>query len=278
MEFSATLDAANRIAVAFGLRLLGALALWWAGRWLIEFAVKMIRRALTARDIDVTLQRYLASIVGVVLNIVLAIGILGFLGVETTSFAALMAAAGLAIGAAWGGLLANFAAGVFLVVLRPFRVGDHIAAGGVDGVVQEIGLFATRMTSDENVAILVGNSKLLGDTLKNYSQSPARRIVCSASVPHGMPPMDLIRRIEQRLASIPDVLADPPPDVSIVEVRGSDVTLSVSSCVRPEHYASVRHETQRVIWEETVGHSAEPVVHGASPGAVPVMRPPALEG
>ena len=256
MDISTALDAANRIAVAFGLRLLGALALWWVGRWLIGFAIEVIRRALTVRDIDLTLQRYLSSIVGVVLNIVLAIGILGFLGVETTSFAALMAAAGLAIGAAWGGLLANFAAGAFLVVLRPFRVGDHIASGDVEGVVQEIGLFATRMISEENVSILVGNGKLLGNTLNNYSQSPARRILCTASIPAGTDPMEAIQRIEQRLAAIPGVLADPAPTVAILKVSGSDVTLTVNPCVHPEQYASVRHETQRMIWEETVGHAA----------------------
>jgi small conductance mechanosensitive channel len=278
MDISATLDAANRIAVAFGLRLLGALALWWAGRWLIGFAIKLIRRALTARDIDLTLQRYLASIVGVVLNIVLAIGILGFLGVETTSFAALMAAAGLAIGAAWGGLLANFAAGAFLVVLRPFRVGEHIAAGDVEGVVQEIGLFATRMMSIENVSILVGNSKLLGDTLKNYSQSPCRKVGCTVTLPAGMAPMAAIRLIERRVAAIPGVLADPAPQVSIVEVSESGVTLSVRPCTRHDDVERVRHETLRVMWEAISGHAdtSAPADAGALAGIAPAVRP--IEG
>ena len=97
-----------------------------ARRWLIGLAVRLIQKALTLRQVDPTLQRYLASIIGVVLNIVLVIGILGFFGFETTSFAALLAAAGIAIGAAWSGLLANFASGAFLMVLRPFKVGDYV--------------------------------------------------------------------------------------------------------------------------------------------------------
>ena len=128
MQFADTLDTAQQIIVNFGLKLLGAFALWWAGRWLIGLGARLIQKALTARQVDATLQRYLASIIGVVLNIVLVIGILGFFGFETTSFAALLAAAGVAIGAAWSGLLANFAAGAFLMVLRPFKVGDYISA------------------------------------------------------------------------------------------------------------------------------------------------------
>jgi small conductance mechanosensitive channel len=94
---------------AFGMKILGAIALWIVGRWLIGFAIRVMQKVLTAREIDPTLQRYLGSIISVLLNIVLVIGILGFFGIETTSFAALLAAAGIAIGAAWSGLLANFA-------------------------------------------------------------------------------------------------------------------------------------------------------------------------
>ena len=110
-----------------------------------RLVARMLRRAMNSRHVDATLQNYLVSIITVALNILLVIAILAQFGIETTSFAAIMAAAAFAIGAAWGGLLANFAAGAFLLVLRPFKVGDLIAAAGTLGVVEEIGLFSTTL-------------------------------------------------------------------------------------------------------------------------------------
>src|ERR1700683_3195754 len=121
-----------------GLQVLGAIALYIVGRWLISFAIGLLQKALTKQEIEPTLLRFVGNTISVVLNITLVIAILGYFGVQTTSFAALLAGAGLAIGSGWGGLLANFAAGVFLVVLRPFKVGDFISAGGITGTVEEV--------------------------------------------------------------------------------------------------------------------------------------------
>ena len=120
-------------ATDLGIKVLAAIAFWVIGRWLIGVAVGMVRRALEKQKVDPTVLRYVGSIVTVTLNILLVIGILGYFGFQTTTFAALIAAAGIAIGAAWAGLLANFAAGAFIIVLRPFRVGDFVTAGGVTG-------------------------------------------------------------------------------------------------------------------------------------------------
>lgn len=109
-------------ATEFGVKILAALAFWVVGRWLIHVVVRMVQNALGKQKVDPTLLRYVGSIVTVTLNVVLVIGILGFFGIQTTTFAALIAAAGVAIGMAWSGLMANFAAGAFLVVLRPFKV------------------------------------------------------------------------------------------------------------------------------------------------------------
>ena len=110
--------------------------------------------------------------VSVVLNVALVVAILGFFGVETTTFAALIAAGGVAIGVAWGGLLANFAAGAFLVFLRPFKVGDFVTAGGVTGTVEAIGLFGTTINTPDNVHTIVGNNKIFSDTIQNFSANP----------------------------------------------------------------------------------------------------------
>lgn len=250
MQFADTLDTAQQIIVNFGLKLLGAFALWWAGRWLIGLAVRLIQTALTLRQVDATLQRYLASIIGVVLNIVLVIGILGFFGFETTSFAALLAAAGLAIGAAWSGLLSNFAAGAFLMVLRPFKVGDYILGGGVEGTVRELGLFSTTIIVPDNVVTLVGNGKLLGDTLKNYSAAPYRRVDRLAQIDHGVDPADAIARLKARLSTIPNVLAEPAPDVEILDFNPMGAQLAVRPYCHTDHFWQVWFDTNRVIREE----------------------------
>jgi small conductance mechanosensitive channel len=127
---------------AFGA--LGAIALWIADRLLIGFCGRLIGRWVVHERVDPTLGRYIASAASIVLNVILVIAILGLFGVETTTFAAIIAAAGVAIGIAWGGMLGNFAAGVFLVLFRPFKTGEFVSAGGVTGTVHEIGMFATR--------------------------------------------------------------------------------------------------------------------------------------
>src|SRR5579883_1538356 len=126
-------------------KILGAVVVWIVGRWVIHLIEGMLARVLSKRQLDPTLARYTVSAGGGLLTVLLAIAVLSVLGVETASFAALLAAAGVAIGMAWSGLLANFAAGVFLVTLRPFRVGDAITAGGITGTVREIGLLGTTL-------------------------------------------------------------------------------------------------------------------------------------
>ena len=131
MDIHGWWDTAVPIITTVGIRIVGAGILYIIGRWLIGLAVSLVSRVLTARSFDATLQRYVVNILAAVLNIVLVVAILGYLGVETTSFAALLAGAGLAIGAAWSGMLGNFAAGAFLIIFRPYRVGDYVLAGGI---------------------------------------------------------------------------------------------------------------------------------------------------
>src|SRR4030095_6732052 len=157
-------------------------------------------------QIDVTLARYLQTGLTVILNVALLVAILGFFGVETTTFAALLAAGGVAIGVAWGGLLANFAAGAFLVFLRPFKVGDFVTAGGVTGTVEAIGLFGTVINTPDNVNTIVGNNKIFADTIQNFSANPYRRVDLTATINNAVDHRDAIRLIKQRLATIPNVL------------------------------------------------------------------------
>ena len=148
MDLQRIVDVAGPVVLAFGLKIIGAIAAWIAGRWLIGVVVNIVSSAMERQKIDPTLTRYMGSVIAVALNIVLVVGILGYFGIETTSFAALMAAMGIAIGAAWGGLLANFAAGAFLLVLRPFKTGDFVTVGGLTGTPRRIDYTASMPAAD----------------------------------------------------------------------------------------------------------------------------------
>lgn len=163
-------------AADVGMKILAAIVFWVVGRWLINLAVRMVENSLGRQKVDPTVLRYVGSIITVTLNVLLVIGILGYFGIQTTTFAALIAAAGVAIGMAWSGLLSNFAAGAFLIVLRPFKVGDFVTAGGVTGTIKEIGLFATTINTPDNVVTIVGNGKIFADTIQNYTSNPFRRV------------------------------------------------------------------------------------------------------
>jgi Mechanosensitive ion channel len=160
---------------------IGAIALWVVGRALIRFGVRLLVRSLKY-PFDQTVAGYIGTATLVLLNIALIVAILGFFGVETTTFAALMAGVGVAIGAAWSGLLAHLAASVFLLILRPFKVGDFISAGGVQGTVEEIGLFITRLNTHDNIQTYVSNSRVFGDTIQNFSANAYRRVDLVAQI------------------------------------------------------------------------------------------------
>ncbi len=247
MDTTNWLATAVPILTSVGLKIVGALVLYMVGRWLIGFAISIMQRVLTARNFDPTLQRYIANILAVVLNIVLVVAILGYFGVETTSFAALLAGVGLAIGAAWSGLLGNFAAGAFLIIFRPYKVGDYVVAGGVEGTVTEIGLFNTTITSPDNVVTIVGNNKVSSDTIKNFSTHSYRRVDRTAQLAFGVDPLDAIARLKPLLAAIPNVVADPAPDVEIIDFNALGTVLAVRPYCHTSHYWQVYFDTNKLI-------------------------------
>ena len=257
MDMNTLVESATATLIAVAWKVAGALVLWLVGRWLIAFAVRVLGRTLSAKQFDATLTRYLLTGLSVLLNIVLVVAILGFFGVETTSFAALLAAGGVAIGLAWGGLLANFAAGAFLVFLRPFKVGDFVTAGGVTGTVDAIGLFATTIHTPDNVLTIVGNNKIFSDTIQNFSANSYRRVDLTATINNAVDHRDAIRLLKEKLARIPHVLSTPAPDVDILQFTPAGPQL----CVRPycsnEHYWQVYFDTNRLI-RESFGEAGFP--------------------
>ena len=235
------------VAGAVALKIVGAFLLYMIGRWLIGFAVRMLSRVLAARQFDPTLQRYIASILSVLLNIVLVVAILGYFGVETTSFAALLAGVGLAIGAAWSGLLGNFAAGAFLIIFRPYKVGDYVIAAGIEGTVTEIGLFETMITTPDNVATIVGNGKVSAEKISNFSAHAYRRVDRTAQLAFGVDPLDAIARLKPALAAIPNVIAAPAPDVEILDFNAMGTVLAVRPYCHTKDYWQVYFDVNRLI-------------------------------
>ncbi len=241
-----------------GLMVVGAIVLLIIGRWLISFAIRLITRSLEKQKVDPTLLRYVGNVVSVILNVALVVAILGYFGVETTTFAALLAAAGVAIGMAWSGLLANFAAGAFLIVLRPFKAGDFITAGGITGTVKEIGLFVTTINTLDNVLTIVGNNKIFADNIQNFSANPYRRVDLVAQLNHAVDHKTAIRLLKERLAKIPNVVPAPAPDVEILEFNLAGPVLAVRPYCHTDHYWQVYFDTNRAI-RESFGEAQFPV-------------------
>jgi len=243
------LESAGTVIVGVGLKAIGAIILWFIGRRLIGLAMRMLTSSLKKTTIEATLLVYLKSTLEVLLNIVLVVSILGFFGVQTTSFAAFLAAAGIAIGAAWSGLLAHFAAGAFLVIFRPFSVGDFITAAGVTGTVEELGLFVTTLNTLENVRTIVPNNEIFGGKIENYSSNPYRRVDLLAQLNHDIEPQDAIARLREQVSQIPNVIAEPQPDIEILEFNLAGPVLAVRPYCNNAHYWQVYFDTNRVIRE-----------------------------
>ena len=235
--------------IPVGWKVLGAVILWIAGSWVIKIIGNLSGRGMRAQKVDPTIIKYFEATIRVILRIVLVIAILAIFGIQTTSFIALLGAAGIAIGAAWGGLLANFAAGAFLIILRPFKVGDMISAAGVTGDVKEIGLFATTIDTVDNLRIVVGNNKILSDNIMNYTVNPYRRVDLKAQLAHGVDPHEAATRLREKLKEIPHVLSDPTPSVEILDFNLAGPVLAVRPYCHNDDYWQVFFDTNKVIQE-----------------------------
>jgi len=271
-KMNALMQSGWTLAVALGIKVLEALALWIVGRWLIGLCQRIIGSAMTKQKIDPTLIRYIQNAVAALLNIVLVIALLGFFGVQTTSLEALIAAAGVAIGMAWSGLLSNFAAGIFLVILQPLKVGDFVTAGGVTGTVHEIGLFASSIDTMANVRTIIGNSKIFGDVIQNFSTNAYRRVDLTAQLAHGIDVSAAVALLKKALAAIPNVMTAPAPDVEILTFNLAGPVLAVRPYCNNKDYWQVYFDTNRLIKETFAGAGfAVPeqhyVVRGVAAGA-----------
>ena len=256
-DFSRYQDLLMTAATDLGLKILAAVAFWVIGRWLIGVAVGMVRSSLEKQKVDPTVLRYVGSIVTVTLNVLLVIGILGYFGIQTTTFAALIAAAGVAIGLAWSGLLAHFAAGAFLVVLRPMKVGDFVTVGGITGTITELGLFTTVINTPDNVQTIIGNNKVFSDTIQNFTTNPFRRVDLKCQLSGAADHKAAMALLREKIATIPNVLAEPKVDVEILDFTLVGPVLAVRPYCHNDNYWQVYFDTNKMI-REALGEAGFP--------------------
>ena len=234
-------------AAELAIKVIAAIAFWVIGRWIIGRVITVMQMAMNRNHVDPTLTKYLGSIVTIALNIALVLGILGYFGIQTTSFAAMLAGAGVAIGAAWSGLLGNFAAGAFMLILRPFKVGDFVSIAGITGTVHELGLFGTTIVTPDNVLTLVGNGKIFGDTIRNFSALPLRRVERTAQLAGSVDPIEAIARFKAAVAQIPNVSTTQPAEVSLLDMNLNGPVIAVRPYTGNDHYWQVYFDTNEAI-------------------------------
>jgi len=237
------------MTTAWGLKVLGAIAVLLIGRGIASWVRRAIRRVLKRGDIDETLIPFVTSLSYYLMLAFVMIAALGMMGIQTASIIAVLGAAGLAIGLALQGTLANFASGVMLLVFRPFRVGDFIEAAGTAGAVEAISIFTTRLNTPDNVGVVIPNSAVWGQTIKNYAANETRRIDLVASISYDDDISLAIRTIRSLLADV-RVLSEPAPTVAVAELADSSVNIVVRPWCKREDYWNLRFDLTQKIKEE----------------------------
>ncbi len=227
-------------AAAIGLRAAGALAMVLIGYWVAKFVSGIIKTAMTKRGIDPTLTSFIGKLVFFILFALGAIPALAHAGIQTASVIAALGAAGLAVGLALQGSLANFAAGVLLIAFRPCKVGDWVDAGGCSGTVESISLFSTILLTGDYKRIVIPNSKVMSDAITNYSAMPRRRIDLIVGISYDAD-MRLAKEILQKLVEAePRILKDPAPTIAVAELGDSSVNLVCRPWVATADYWPTR--------------------------------------
>ena len=227
-----------------------ALSIYVIGRWIIRWVIRLMDKAFDRHDVETSLRSFLRSLVKVLLMVVLLLAIVQTLGVNTSSFLAIFASAGLAIGMALSGTLQNFAGGVVLLILRPYKVGDYIEAQGQTGTVDEIGLFQTRLKTTDNRIVYVPNSSISTSIIDNYSQSETRRVDWLLSISYG-DDIDVARReILAMLKADERVLTDIEPVVYVKNLGESSVDLTIRAWVANANYWSLYFDMNEKMYKE----------------------------
>jgi small conductance mechanosensitive channel len=249
-DLTETLNSLTELLSTWGLKVVGAIAVLIIGMTVAKMIRGSMTRGLAKTKLDPTLIPFLAGIVYYAVVAFVVTAVLGLFGIQTTSLIALLGAAGLAVGLALQGTLGNFSAGVMLLIFRPFRAGDFVEAGGVAGAVQEVGIFSTTLATPDNVRIIVPNSSVYGQTIKNYAANPTRRNDMVFGISYSDDIGRAIETINRILAADERVLKEPAPVVAVSELGDSSVNLVVRPWCKKEDYWALRFDLNRTLKEE----------------------------
>ncbi|MGD2152652.1 MAG: mechanosensitive ion channel [Gemmatimonadales bacterium] len=234
---------------AWGLKLLGAIALLVLGRMAAGWARRAVRRGLERTRVEPTLIPFVSGLTYYLFLAVVVVAVLGMVGIQTASLLAVFGAAGLAVGLALQGTLSNFASGVMLLIFRPFQVGDYIEAAGVAGSVQSIGMFSIELNTPDNVRILVPNSQVYGETIKNYAANPTRRNDITVGISYDDDIDVAIATIRSVLDVDERVLAEPETVIAVSELGDSSLNIVVRPWCKKEDYWGLRFDLIRTLKE-----------------------------
>ncbi len=227
------------VGLDFGIRLIAAIAIFFIGRIVVHFVTKGIRKVMESQEVDKILQSFVSNLVYWALMIFVVIAAINQVGVQTTSLIAIMGAAGLAIGLAMQGSLANFAAGVLIVMFRPYRVGDFVEAAGIAGSVLQVGILTTVLKTGDNKQIIVPNAQIMGSIITNYSANDTRRVDLVIGIGYD-DDIDKARDTLQALVDADDrILKDPSCLIAVSELADSSVNFVVRPWVKSVDYSAV---------------------------------------
>ncbi len=247
-SFTEILDQLIASGVSLGKSILTAAIIYFIGRYVIKGVNKLVARMMAKRDLDPSVRSFLGSAVNIVLVIFLVIAIIGALGIETTSFAALLASAGVAIGMALSGNLQNFAGGLLILLLKPFKVGDYVEAQGLSGTVKEIQIFHTILTTPDNKVNYIPNGALSNGVLTNYSNQVTRRVEWIISIEYGEDYEKAKTVIEHLLKNEPRILEEPSTLIALGALADSSVNITVRAWVNSSDYWSVYFDMNKTIY------------------------------
>jgi small conductance mechanosensitive channel len=242
MDIQKWIDTGYDLLLIYAPKLIAAILIWIIGLWLLRLLLKGVSKTMDKRDYDVSLKKFLLNLIGWVFRIILIVVVLGTVGIETTSFAAILAAAGLAIGLALQGSLANFAGGILIMIFKPIKVGDFIEAQGEAGTVKEIEIFTTKLTSPDNKEIIIPNGKLSNDNIVNYSALDMRRVDMVFGVGYDSDIKQTKEILMAQLTNHSLILKEPAPLVRLVELADSSINFNVRPWVKTPDYWGVYYD------------------------------------
>lgn len=235
----------TELATTWGLKIIGAIAVLIIGRLIAGWIRRIVRKGLERAEVDATLVPFMSKMVYYLVLTVVLIAVLGVFGVQTASLVAVLGAAGLAVGLALQGTLSNFAAGVMLLFFRPFRVGDYVDTGGSAGSVVEIGVFSTTLKSPDNVKIVVPNSRVYGEIIKNFNGFDTRRIDLVVGISYDDDIGTALETIRSIVANDERVLAEPEPTIAVSNLGDSSVDIVVRPWCAGSDYWPLRFDLTR---------------------------------